>query len=101
MKQFYYEFNENEYYTLIAVSIDENDLYTRAFKKAIEIYIENVSGSNIDEVLEEGSPNERTKEYAFMKFMYAPNNQKSTVKELIQEFESVENGVLLIDGALI
>lgn len=101
MKRFYYEFNKNEYYALIAVSIDGNDSYTKAFKKAIEIYMKNVSGNSIEEVLQEGSPIETTMEYAFMKYMYAPNNQKRIVQSLIQEFESVENGVLLIDGSLI
>lgn len=101
MKQFYYEFDENEYYALIAVAVDENDLITKPYKKATEIYVEEVAGESVEQVLEEAVPNDRTKEYAFMKFMYAPNLPEKTVKELINDFESTQNGVLLVDGSLI
>lgn len=101
MKQFYYEFNEHDYYGLIAVSVEESDLKINPYKKATEIYVEYISGESVEEVLEEGTPNERTKEYAFMKFMHAPNHQDDNVKVLIEQFESTTDGVLLIDGALI
>ncbi|NHC19569.1 hypothetical protein G6554_14955 [Bacillus sp. MM2020_4] len=101
MKQFYYEFNENEYYGLIAVSVEEDDLKTNPYKKATEFYVEYIGGETVEEVLDEAHPNLRTKEYAFMKFMYAPNHLDDNVKILIEQFEETTNGVLLIDGSLI
>lgn len=99
--QFYYEFDENEYYALIAVNVDENDLYTKPYKKATEIYVETVGGESVEQVLDEAHPNERTKEYAFKKFMYAPDLDNKSVTGAIKEFEEMKNGVLLIDGSLI
>ena len=101
MKQFYYEFNENEYYGLVAVNVEENDLKTVPYKKATKMYVEVIAGDSVDEILDEAEPNLRTKEYAFMKFMNAPNTLNQTVRDLIQEFESTTDGVLLIDGSLL
>lgn len=101
MKQFYYEFDENEYYGLVAVSVEENDFKTTPYKKATKMYVEVIAGGSVNEVLDEAEPNERTKEYAFMKFMNAPNTMDETVRDLIQEFEDTTDGVLLVDGSLI
>jgi hypothetical protein len=101
-KQFYYEFNENEYYGLVAVTVDENDLKTKPYRKAAEIYIQTIGGGeSVDELLEEALPNERPLEYALAKFIKAPNNDDYVVKDLIKEFEETKNGVLLVDGSLL
>jgi hypothetical protein len=99
-KQFYYEFNENEYYGLIAVSVDEHDLKTTPYKKAAEIYVKNIGGESVEELLEEALPNLRTLEYALATFLRAPNVGEYTAEELIKEFENTKNGVLLVDSAL-
>ena len=101
MKHFYYEFDENEYYGLVAVSVEENDLYTTPYKKATDIYVKAIGGISVKDVLEEATPNDRTKEYSFMKFMYAPNHQQDSINKLIQQFEETTDGVLLVDGSLI
>jgi hypothetical protein len=101
MKQFYYEFNENEYYGLVAVSVQDNDLKTVPYKKATEVYVKTIAGDNVEEILDEAEPNERTKEYTFMKFMKAPNHQNESVESLIRQFEETKDGALLIDSSLI
>lgn len=101
LNQFYYEFNENEYYGLVAVNVDKSELKTKPHVKATELYLEGIGGESVEEILDDAIPNQRTKEYAFMKFAYAPNTPNQTVEELIKEFESIENGVLLVDGSLI
>lgn len=101
MKQFYYDFDENEYYALIAVTIESHDLKTTPYEKATEIYANIVAGGTVEQVLEEGSPTLRTKEYAFMKFLKAPDFKNETVGKVIKEFEEMKNGVLLIDSSLI
>jgi hypothetical protein len=101
-KQFYYEFDENEYYGLVVVTVDdENDLYTKPYRKAAEIYVQTIGGESVDELLEEALPNLRSLEYALGKFIKAPNNEDCTAKDLIKEFEETKNGVLLVDGSLI
>jgi len=99
--QFYYEFKEQDYYALIAVNVEKYDLKTKPHKKATELYVGVVAGESVEEVLEEGDPIQVTKEYAFMKFIYAHEYESQTVKELIKQFEESENEVLLIDSALI
>ncbi|PAD70865.1 hypothetical protein CHH83_01305 [Bacillus sp. 7586-K] len=99
--QHYFEFSENEYYGLVAVYVDKNDLKTKPYKKATEIYVRNIGGESVEVVLEEASPIHVTKEYAFMKFMYAPNTLEVSTGDLIKEFENTKDGVLLVDGSLI
>lgn len=101
MNKFYYEFNENEYYGLITVSVDKDDLYTKPYKKAAEIYAQQIGGESAESVLSEAMPNERTKEFAFMKFAYAHDTLPYTVDKIIKGFEITENSTLLIDGSLI
>jgi hypothetical protein len=97
----YYEFSENEYYALVAVTTDENDLHAKPHKQAAEIYVAYVSGESVEEVLEEAEPNLRTKEYAFMKFIYGTTEGIYTVKEAIKDFEETKHGILLIDSSLV
>lgn len=101
LNQFYYEFSDNEYYGLVAVSTDEYDLKTQPYIKATEIYLKGIGGDSVNQILDEGTPYQRTKEYAFMKFAYAPNTLNHTAEELIKEFENIKDGVLLVDGSLI
>lgn len=99
--QHYFEFREHDYYALIAVEVDKDDLKTKPFKKATEIYIEVVAGESVEEVLDEADPILVTKEYAFMKYMNCPAFEDETVKTAKREFEETKNGLLLIDGSLI
>lgn len=99
--QHYFEFRENEYYALITVEVDTNDLKIQPYKKATEIYVEVVGGYSVEEVLDEAQPILITKELAFRKYMNCPSFEDETVKKAIQDFEEMKNGVLLIDGSLI
>lgn len=97
----YYEFSENEYYALVAVTTDENDLQAKPHKQAAEIYVQVIAGESVQEVLEEAEPNQRTKEYAFMKFVCGHHEEGYTVKQVIKDFEETKHGVLLVDGSLL
>lgn len=97
----YFEFNEHEYYALIAVTTDTNDLKAKPHKQAAEIYVEIVAGESVAEILDEATPNLRTQEYAFMKFVYGTHEQGYTVDQVIKEFKETKHGILLIDGSLI
>lgn len=99
--QHYFEFSEHDYYALIAVEVDKNDLKTNPYKKATEIYVEVVAGTSVEEVLDEAQPILVTKEYAFMKYMNCPAFEDETIKTARQEFEETKSGLLLIDGSLI
>ena len=99
--KYYYEFDRHEYYGLIVVSIEEFNRNTAPYKKAASIYIRDIGGESVEEVLREGYPTQLTPEKAFKKFMYAPNHQDETVKTLIKQFEGMTDSVLLIDGSLI
>lgn len=97
----YYEFSDNEYYALVAVTTDKNDLKAKPHKQATEIYVEVVAGESVEEVLEEAEPNLRTKEYAFMKFVCGTHEDGYTVKQVIKDFEETKHGILLVDGSLL
>ncbi|MRC17292.1 hypothetical protein GH866_16910 [Bacillus thuringiensis] len=90
----YFEFNNHEYYALIAVNGDVD--------KAIEIYVENVAGNNTEQVKEEGIPVELTQEQALSKYLVslARPTVDTPINELHEEFCDCEDSVLLIDGSL-
>ncbi|TQR21818.1 hypothetical protein [Psychrobacillus vulpis] len=100
--KYYYEFNENEYYALVVVTVEGIEPGVKPpYKQATEIYVEIVGGESVESVLEEAHPNLRTKEYAFTKVMRDPTIAEQTLKEAIKEFDSIDNGVLLIDASLL
>lgn len=98
---YYYEFDEYEYYSLIAVTVDKDNLQEKtATKKACEIYVNDVVGIDFKELLDKRiSPNLRTKEYAFMKFAYGCKGY--LIEKVISYFEETSNGILLVDGSLL
>lgn len=91
----YYEFNKSEYYALIAVKGGRGPFY----KRAIQIYIEEVTGGESEGV--EWYPKKISKSEAFLKFVLAEEHLNQTVQDVIDEFEKIENGLVLIDGNLI
>ena len=104
----YYEFDNHEYYGLVAVRTDLSKLgpiqkvITKSGEyRAAEIYAEVISGESVDEVLKQGYPTQVPKSYALLKFLLAPDYANRTIVEVIKEFNQVENGVLLVDGDLI
>lgn len=93
--QYYIEFDEHEYYALIAVETQEDN----PIHKAVEIYVEQIAGNSVEEVLDEGVPGIVSKSYAFHEFASVYDKSKS-VGEMWLQFERVRNDILLIDGSL-
>lgn len=105
----YFEFNKSEYYGLIAVRKDfspENNPFKLsgdpAWKVAIQTYIETVCGDD-EEAIEaiESYPKEVSKSEALLKWLLASDNKGYAVADAIAKFESIENGLVLVDGSLI
>ena len=101
----YFEFNNSEYYGLVAVRkgyIPNTDFISTnpIYQKAIEIYTETVIGDD-DEAEIESYPKEISKSEALLKYLLADDNKHEVVSELISVFEHIENGLILIDGNLI
>lgn len=108
----YFEFNKSEYYGLIAVRKDfslENNPFKLsgdpAWKVAIQTYIETVCGDD-EEAIEaieaiESYPKEISKSEALLKWLLASDNKGYAVADAITKFESIENGLVLIDSSLI
>ncbi|WP_407632940.1 hypothetical protein [Bacillus velezensis] len=99
----YYEFRENEYYALVVVSVEDNDLYTKPHVKAAELYLEcvGVEVESVVETLEEADPNLITEELAFLRVAQDTSVHDTSVGELLKEFQEATDVVLLIDGSLL
>lgn len=100
MKKYYFEFDKNEYYGLVTVSVDENDTSTIPHVKATEIYVTDIADITVEEALKEGAPVERTKEYAFTNYVEAPNQDEDHIPTLVKRFNEYENEAILVDGSL-
>jgi len=99
----YFEFNKHEYYGLVATHREKEEIKTSAKShrdQAFEIYYETVAGDSIESVVFEGEPNEISKSEALLKFLLAADVKNEIVGELIDEFECIKSGVVLIDGSL-
>lgn len=100
----YFEFNNHDYYAMIAV--DENRVIApdmsieEACKHvAVKFYVESVAGESVTEVWEEGEPTEISREDALKQFMRTPGD---IMPEDEKFFNNVEHGeVILIDGSLV
>lgn len=102
MKKYYFEFNNHDYYALIAVNVSEEESTWDLVKKTTEIYTKYVSGESVEEVLEKGFPTQIAKHAAFYKFAKGTSylEPKETIKNTFDEFMKLENDVLVVDGAL-
>lgn len=92
----YFEFNSHEYYALVAVT-DAVPAIEHSFTQ----YVKHVGGDNEEMIKEEGWPDQINREDALIKFIRASGNDGFTTNELKEQFNRVENGVLLIDGNLL
>ena len=99
----YYEFVDQEYYALITVTIQDVDKLQikSGGLLAAEVYAKVVGGESVHAVLEEGMPKQRTKEYAFEKFIRSAYEYEENLGIAIKEFDEAEDNVLLIDISLI
>lgn len=100
MEQLYYEFDKHEYYGLVVISRAESDVEANSIKQAAEEYFSVIGGDSIESVLKEAIPSQCSREYAFMKFVYAAKQSDEMVSNVIKQFEDTKSGVLLIDGSL-
>ena len=103
-KSMFYEFTDHEYYALIKVTIDLNETDCNFFSwhiAAAKVYAREVAGESSFDVLQEADPHNVTKEYAFEKFIRTTLKQDADLVESVKDFDEMENGVLLIDMALI
>ncbi|MBM7029844.1 hypothetical protein [Bacillus velezensis] len=97
----YYEFRENEYYALVVVSVEDNDLYTKPYVKATELYLECVGGESVAGILEEALPILITEELAFLRVAQDKGVYDICVGDLLKDFREATDVVLLIDGSLL
>lgn len=98
-KIFYCEFNKHDYYALIAVKKDKP--YRSVYQKAYKLYLEIVAGESIHELKQEGQYDELTKDQALLKFLLIDENKDKTVRQLVTDFEAIEDNVVLIDSSLV
>ena len=98
----YFEFRDHDYYALITVTLTEEDREQELlpFMKAVNIYLDNVRGEDVEEILEEGLPIPVTEEYAFSEFMKLDTHKYTQVYMVINDFNSRENDVVVIDGSI-
>lgn len=99
----YFEFNKHEYYGLVATHREKEEIKASAKShrdQALKIYYETIAGDSIESVVYEGEPNEISKSEALLKFLLATDAKNETVSDLIEEFDFIKNGVVLIDGSL-
>jgi len=94
----YFEFNKHDYYALLAVE-EENSLDAKS--KAIDLYVKYIGGEDIEEISEEGIPDEISKDQALLKFMRGTGNEDETVGKLTKEFNEMKDLPLLVDGSLL
>ena len=94
----YYEFTNAEYYALISVKEENNNV-----KNLMETYIRDVGGYENIEEMEDNDvyPIEISENEAKYKFVTASGNEKTPIRHLIDEFNKNINELLLIDNNLI
>lgn len=97
----YFEFPKQDYYGLVTVTVDKNEPIMNKGLKATEVYLKTVGGESVEEILEEGLPQMVSKEYAFWKLANCNDGKDYSAKELLKEFEEMENTCVVIDGALV
>jgi hypothetical protein len=95
----YCEFNKHDYYALIAVK--KTCPYTNVYIKDFKLYVEIVSGEKTEEIRQQGPYDELTRDQALLKFLLASDNQDRVVKEILKEFDSIEDNIVLIDSSLV
>lgn len=104
-QKMFYEFVNHEYYALVTVTIKDIDMLQIRSKSneflAAEVYAKVVGGDSVSDVLKEGKPEQRTKEYAFEKFIRSAYEYDDNLGIAIKEFDKTEDNVLLIDSSLI
>lgn len=97
MTSAYYEFNEQEYYGLLAIREAGGNEHVRA----AEVYVAEIGGDTVTEVLAEGEPVRLSAEEAFERFFRSAEQEGISEANARKEFEEIAEGVLLIDGSLI
>lgn len=96
----FFEFNNHGYYALITVTSKRGENLDSLIRKSAEIYVEQVAGDSVSEVLEKGNPEQVTIEKAFYRWVQIAEKH-TPIGEVAREFDTSENCVLVIDGLLV
>lgn len=91
----YFEFNRHEYYALVVVDSNHDEI-----QEATKVYIEEVAGESIDEVLEEGMPDEVSKKHAFWVLANSEGAKSRLVGQVLELFKIDTNTCIVVDGNL-
>lgn len=86
----YFEFNNHEYWALVAAE---------SVEKAYEVYAEEVAGETVEQVTKEGAITEISNDVAFVKYRTA-DTEKRSLLELTNDFNSLVNTTVLITSTL-
>ncbi|MEM5606495.1 hypothetical protein AAHB51_27750 [Bacillus cereus] len=89
----YFEFDDHEYWALIAAD---------TLEKAYEIYAEEVAYESVEEVKEAGAPKEKLKLDAHEMYVLAirKEDKETPVDEITDDFVSIKNTTILITSEL-
>ncbi|MBJ8063404.1 hypothetical protein [Bacillus cereus group sp. N15] len=90
----YFEFNNHEYWAMVAAE---------SVEKAYEVYAEEVAGESVEQVKEEGDPKEVDSISAFMKYSKAvlAESDGQSNEEIQATFDSLRNTTILITSELV
>lgn len=102
----YFEFNQHEYYALIAVAEKEG---RDSLEKAYEIYFEIVGSDSAQEVRAAGEPEEMSFAYAWfrwkalmkrIRFKKQTEESYMSTDKWMQEFRKHKDVAVIVDGSL-
>ncbi|AKQ08611.1 hypothetical protein [Bacillus phage vB_BceS-M2] len=99
MRTNYYEFNQHEYYAMVAVTVEDGQ---NPIEKSYEVYNENVGHDSPEGVKEEGEATWLSRDEAYAKYKRAVKRYEPDIRdfELKTRFRAFENDVVLICGSL-
>lgn len=99
----YYEFNTGiaPYYAIIATTVDTNDLRANSQHKAVALYQEQVSEMGDKDSAKHFGGYVITEEQAFYKFAGGSRIYNESITKVLDDFHSIKNGIVIIDGSLL
>lgn len=91
----YFEFNRHEYYALVVVDSNHDEI-----QEAARVYVEEAAGEGIDEVLEEGMPDEVSKKHAFWVLANSKGAESRLVAQVLELINIAKNTCIVVDRSL-
>lgn len=98
-EKLYFEFNNHEYYALIAVDVEST--YHDALEKSYEKYLHHVGGDSLQQIKSEGEPDVVSESYAIVAFAKSlvEHEPETLNKDMLKQFH--ESELILIAGSLL